>query len=112
LAALKQRFACGLSLGDALVIGHLDDGFGLFAVKGHSPTPALLSKVIPNGAVHQGEAARAVPTCRHLVDETPQRWSLDYDQHYAYCMRIYGSGAGMEEDRTRAHELRHCEGRG
>ena len=61
-------------------------------------------------AVHLAEVVRSVSSCRHLVTEAPQRWSLNYQQHFSYCLRIFGSGHGMEEDETRAHEAKFCAG--
>jgi len=61
-------------------------------------------------AIHLAEAARSVSSCRHLIDENPQRWSLNYNQHFDYCLRIYGSGAGMAEDSTRSRQVAFCAG--
>ena len=78
--------------------------------KAQAESPEHYCNYYASHAVRLGEAARSVSSCRHLIEEAPQRWSLNYDQHFSYCMRIYGSGHGMAEDATRTREIRFCAG--
>ena len=76
----------------------------------HAESPDRFCKTYASRAVQQGRVARQVSSCRHLIAETPQRWALNPKQHFAYCMRIYGSGAVMAEDTIRSREIKFCAG--
>ena len=78
--------------------------------QGYAESPEHYCQYYAKHAVHLGEVARSVSSCRHWIEETPQRWSLNYDQHFAYCIRIYGSGHGMSEDAVRTRQIHFCAG--
>ena len=62
-------------------------------------------------AVNQFIAAHAVETCRHIIDEIPARWHLDYGKHYDACMSIVAShnrGFYEQEHKARADALNEC----
>jgi hypothetical protein len=59
-------------------------------------------------AVRAGHIARHVDACGHLVDEFPARWTLNYEQHFSWCLSMYGSGRNASEHQVRTAELQEC----
>jgi hypothetical protein len=84
--------------------------FSAAASQAYAETPDHYCKYYATHAIHLGQMARSVSSCRHLVAEAPQRWSLNYNQQFSYCMRIYGTGRGAAEDATRTREVKFCAG--
>jgi hypothetical protein len=59
-------------------------------------------------AVRAGHIARHVDACQHLVDDFPARWTLNYDQHFNWCLSMFGSGRNASEHQVRNAQLVEC----
>jgi hypothetical protein len=93
-----------------LTIAALGAGFGasLYANSALADDPIHYCHWYAHTAIEQAHAARAVWPCHHFIDETPNRWTLDWGAHYDWCLSVFGSGANASEHQIRAENLNQC----
>jgi|SRR5271165_5290330 len=59
-------------------------------------------------AIEQSRAARQISRCHHYIRDTPARWTLNYNDHFNWCMSVYGTGDNASERRARENALSEC----
>jgi len=85
-------------------------GFSAFAPSAFADDPYHYCHWYASSAVHESNRAREVGSCRHLVWESPGRWTVNFEQHYQWCRSMYGSGQNAAEQDARIEDLRECGG--
>jgi hypothetical protein len=77
-------------------------------------TPSFADDPVPychwyaHSALNQARAARANPSCWGLVNDSPSRWSMNYRDHFEWCLSVFGSGQNRSEHQARVEGLNQC----
>jgi hypothetical protein len=61
-----------------------------------------------HAAIEQSRAARQFRRCMYFVQENPGRWTLNYADHFNWCMSVFGSGQNRSERAAREDALNQC----